>query len=175
MKVVTGRRRASFRVMLCAFAIAAPSALWGCVGSAPDQFEADMAVCNAMIPTSLPTTDELVAKGPAYSEAFFKALTLARRQEDSCREHAFLAADRRDAATAATLDSLRELGNGLSAAGAALSRRPLSVSIEPPPPPPAGIPLSSLDHTMSEVRKPEPPPWCRPDSPFSHTTACPAP
>jgi hypothetical protein len=134
-----------------------------------------LAVCDAMIPTSLPTTEELVARGPAYTEAFFKNLTLARKQEEQCRQRAFLAAERRDATTAAALGSLHDLGDGLQAAGASLSNRSPPVFMAPPSPPPPGVPVSSFDNTMTEAPKPELPPWCRPDSPFSHSPACPAP
>jgi hypothetical protein len=84
-------------------------ALWGCA-TGQDQLSADMAACDAaykaVVPSPMPSNEELAAKGPEYASAFIDRVRAAGRQLDNCHQRAFLDAERQDAATAAGLGAL---------------------------------------------------------------------
>ncbi len=136
------------------------------------------AACNAayraVVPSPLPSDEELVAKGPEYANAFIERVGEAGRRLTDCYQRAFLIEERQDAATAAGLDALRDAGASLGATGAGMLSQPTPTLAAPPEPPPGIVPPNA-DQMMSQARKPQPPPWCRLISPYSNTTACPPP
>ena len=151
-------------------------ALLGCA-TGQDQLSADMAACDvaykAVVPSPLPSNEELAARGPEYANAFIDRVRAASRQLDNCHQRAFIDAERQDAAAAAGLDALRDAGASLGATGASMLNQP-TPTLEAPPEPPPGLAPPNADQMMSQARKPQPPPWCRPDSPYSNTPACPS-
>ena len=72
-----------------------------CCTSNQEQYQADMQACVGMEPTSD-----------------------GRNLELECERRALLNAERRDAATAAALEALGEIGNNMQATGAAMMREP---------------------------------------------------
>jgi hypothetical protein len=167
-------RREQIRMrVLIAFA---SLALAGCVASNDAQIQdaACDAAYRAVVPSPLPSDEELAAKGPEYANAFIERVGEAGRRLTDCYQRAFLIEERQDAATAAGLDALRDAGASLGATGASMLSQPTPTLAAPPEPPPGIVPPNA-DQMMSQARKPQPPPWCRPDSPYSNTTACPPP
>jgi hypothetical protein len=159
--------------VLIAFAILALAA---CVASDDTQIQdaACDAAYRAVVPSPLPSDEELAAKGPEYVSAFIDRVADAGHQLTDCYQPAFLNEERQDAATAAGFDALRDAGASLGATGASMLSQPPPALAAPPEPPP-GIAPPNANQMMSQARKPQPPPWCRPDSPYSNTTACPPP
>jgi hypothetical protein len=102
----------------------------GCADLQDHYFE-DMAACSA----KMPQVDPARISDPAYVTDSYMAEHAAYLQEQKCWERTFLAAERRDAATAAALGSLRNAGDSMQATGNAWLNRPRPVLSMPPPAP----------------------------------------
>ena len=148
-------------------ALAATLFLGGCVSR--DRYGEDIAACIALVPAF----DHARAADPSYPIELMEA----RKRQRACEERAFVAAERRDASTAAALAGIRATGASLRRTGDEMSSRPLP-SLTPPPSAPTGPGPTGLED-MYSVERPDRaiPRECFPDAPvgyfLSQSTHCP--